>query len=117
MPDSFSNMRNLRYLKISDACLFNSLPAAFCHLYNLQLLLARKCIIKVIPRGFSNLINLQKFESQVLKIDAGLLNNFNLITGDLHLCNLCEISKDRAAKMELMKKKVTFNLTLDWSKR
>jgi hypothetical protein len=115
LPDSISNMKNLRYLKISDACLFDSLPATFCHLYNLQLLSARKCRIKVIPKGFSNLINLQKFESEVLKIDARFLNNFNLITGDLYICNLSEISKDQAAKIKVMKMKQTFNLTLDWS--
>ncbi|XP_066324676.1 putative disease resistance protein RGA3 [Miscanthus floridulus] len=115
MPDSISNMKNLRYLKILDNCHFNSFPATFCRLYNLQLLYARECRFKEVPRDFSNLSNLHKFEAKFLKIDAGLLNNFNLITGELSICNLCEINKDQAAKFELINKEGIFSLTLNWS--
>jgi hypothetical protein len=70
----------------------------------------------VVSRSFSNLFNLKKFESQFLKIDAGLLTNFDIITRELHICNLYEISKDQAAEIELMNKEGIFSLTLEWSK-
>jgi len=121
LPDSVSNMKNLRCLKILDSCSFKCIPAAFCCLYNLQLLCARKCTFDNVPKGFSNLINLQKFESKGIVVDAAmengegikLLKNFNLVTKDLLITNICEISKDQAAEIELMKEYAS-SLTLKW---
>ncbi|CAD6252150.1 unnamed protein product [Miscanthus lutarioriparius] len=121
---SISNMKNLRCLKVLGSCYFKSIPAALCSLYNLELLCARKSRFAGVPGGFSNLINLQKFKSKYLGIDAAmgngkgirLLNNFNLITGVLSIHNLCEISKDEAAEIELMKDYIS-SLHLVWSKQ
>jgi hypothetical protein len=70
------------------------------------------------------MINLQKFESKFLKIDAAMENgegirlqkNLNLITRELFITNHCEISKDQAVEIELMKMEYIFSPTLNWSK-
>ncbi|XP_062197484.1 putative disease resistance protein RGA4 isoform X2 [Phragmites australis] len=128
-PESISNLKHLRYLEISRACPFKSLPSSLCCLYNLQILYAKKCVFDCLPiSGFSKLINLQKFEAQVpiqihtVGVDAKewgneirLINNFNQITRDLIIYNLGAISKDHAAGMELRKKEYLNGLTLRWS--
>jgi hypothetical protein len=63
LPKSIGKLKHLRYLEISGACPFKSLPSELCHLHNLQIFSARKCKLESLPGDFSKLCNLQRFES------------------------------------------------------
>ncbi|XBH80397.1 hypothetical protein VPH35_106145 [Triticum aestivum] len=131
LPDSVGNLKHLRYLKISRACPFDSLPSAICCLYNLQIFSASECKLESLPSDFSKLISLQRFESNGFQYDQDcplnfdadserglrmrLLKNVTQFCGDLEICNLSMRSKDHAAQVELKNKRYLNGLTLGWS--
>ncbi|KAM3336728.1 hypothetical protein ACQJBY_030635 [Aegilops geniculata] len=129
LPDSIGSLKHLRYLEISQACPFNSLPSAFFYLYSLQTIYAKECKLETMCGDFSKLISLRRFKSHgfdyspgcVLDIDLadwqglglGLIKNVSDVKG---LCfrNLCKISKNQAAEVELKNKQHLNSLKLSW---
>lgn len=130
LPKSIGKLKHLRYLEISGACPFKSLPSELCHLHNLQIFSARKCKLESLPGDFSKLCNLQRFEScGFLTLPNGeshfdastgqgvgltLMKNVNQICG-VTINNLGAISKDIAAESAIKNKKNLDRLNLKWS--
>ena len=133
LPESIGKLKHLRYLEISGACPFKSLPSELCHLYNLQIFSARKCKLESLPSDFSKLRNLRRFDSWAFhgdpkgeshfdasngqEVGTILLKNVNQIFGGLTIDNLGAISKDIAAKAELNNMRYLDRLTLKWSSK
>ncbi|KAF7004939.1 hypothetical protein CFC21_020102 [Triticum aestivum] len=129
LPDSIGNWKHLRYLEISNACPFTTIPSTFCWLYNLQILYAKKCKLRSLPEGFDMLTSLQKFELYGLTYCVGchlhlgrptdaqgqgirLLKNLNQFRGHLKLSSDGKLSIRDATEAELMKKKYIGELKL-----
>ncbi|XP_037480243.1 putative disease resistance protein At3g14460 [Triticum dicoccoides] len=122
----FDNASLLRLCKDSP---LKMVPSAFCLLYNLQFLYARKCKLESLPSDFGKLIKLLKFESNGLTYCAGghmhlnskdgqeqgfrLIKNLNQFRGNLVISNVGMLSKDHAAEVELKNKKYLDNLKLN----
>ncbi|KQJ94411.1 hypothetical protein BRADI_3g10370v3 [Brachypodium distachyon] len=135
VPDSIGKLKHLRYLEISRACPFKSIPSTFCGLYNLQIFNAAKCKLEGLPSEFAKLISLQKLVLDGFQYCSGLsfpkefnaaegeqgirlirlLKNLNQYCGHLVIRNIGMLSKDQAAEAELKNKKCLDELTLDWS--
>ncbi|XBI97254.1 hypothetical protein VPH35_033429 [Triticum aestivum] len=129
LSDSIGNWKHLRYLEISEDSPLKMVPSAFCLLYNLQFLYARKCKLESLPSDFGKLIKLLKFESNGLTYCAGghmhlnskdgqeqgfrLIKNLNQFRGNLVISNVGMLSKDHAAEVELKNKKYLDNLKLN----
>ncbi|XP_040376360.1 putative disease resistance RPP13-like protein 1 [Oryza brachyantha] len=132
IPKSIGKSKHLRYLEISGACPFKSLPSEFCSLYKLQYFSARKCKLESLPSDFSKLRNLRRFESwgfkcspkgpQCFNASSGngkgirLMKNANQICGHLKINNLGAISTEDAREGELKNKEHLSELTLEWSR-
>lgn len=132
VPDSIGNLKHLRYLEISRASPFKSIPSTFCGLYNLQIFYAAKCKLESLPSEFDKLISLQKLLLRGFEYCPGyfpihynaavwqeqeiiLLKNLNQVRGHLCISNVGMLSKENAAEAELKNKKYLDELTLDWS--
>ncbi|CAM0901629.1 unnamed protein product [Alopecurus aequalis] len=141
LPASIGNLKHLRYLKISKACPFKSLPTELCWLYNLQIVSFQKCKLEILPTDFCKLISLQRFESDgflcdsmfrrfqgeelyyKVSIDAandehglGFMLIKNIIQlGELVIHNIGKtISEEHAAAAQLQNKKCLEKLNLKW---
>uniref|UniRef100_A0ACD6ASA3 Uncharacterized protein n=1 Tax=Avena sativa TaxID=4498 RepID=A0ACD6ASA3_AVESA len=141
LPASIGNLKHLRYIQISKACPFKSLPNELCWLYNLQIVHVQKCKLESLPTDFSKLICLRRFESHgflcdsmfrrfqreefhyKVSLDAAsnnqglgfrLIKNINQL-GELVIYNIRKpISKEQAAEAQLQNKKCLEKLNLEW---
>ncbi|CAL4969335.1 unnamed protein product [Urochloa decumbens] len=125
LPDSVGNLKHLRYLGISKACHFKTLPLQFFFLYNLQFLIAERCQFESLPSNSSKLISLQRIESKTLRFLPGgnaaawgqgirLLKNINSAHGRFILGRLGKLqNKDDATKVELHSKNLD-TVSLQW---
>ncbi|VAI80486.1 unnamed protein product [Triticum turgidum subsp. durum] len=143
LPAAIGNLKHLRYLQISRASPFKSLPDELCRLYNLQILSVDNCKLEILPNDFSNLICLQRFEShgfqcnlrfrssrveELYEVSADVANeandepgrgfrlmkNINQL-GDLKIYNIDKLSKEHAGEAQLQNKKYLEMLKLSWS--
>uniref|UniRef100_A0ACD5YVF8 Uncharacterized protein n=1 Tax=Avena sativa TaxID=4498 RepID=A0ACD5YVF8_AVESA len=140
LPPSIGNLKHLRYLQISKACPFKSLPTEFFWLYNLQIVCVQKCKIESLPTDFNKLISLQRFESHgfvcvsrcrrsqreefYYKVSVDAANDehglgFRLIKNINQICELViyigkSISKEHATEAQLHNKKYLEKLNLKW---
>ncbi|KAF2944222.1 hypothetical protein DAI22_02g125500 [Oryza sativa Japonica Group] len=117
LPKSIGKLKHLRYLEISGACPFKSLPSELCHLHNLQIFSARKCKLESLPGDFSKLCNLQShFDASTGQgVGLTLMKNVNQICGGVTINNLGATSKDIAAESAIKNKKNLDRLNLKWS--
>ncbi|KAM3214446.1 hypothetical protein ACQJBY_066754 [Aegilops geniculata] len=141
LPAAICNLKHLRYLQISSSSPLRILPAEFCRLYNLQILLLEKCKLESLPDDFMrSLICLQRFESHgfqcnsrfrsfrreeldyKVSIDVAndvqgpgfrLIKNINQL-GELVVYNIDKQSKEHAAEAQLQNKKYLEMLNLSW---
>lgn len=65
LPDSFGNLKNLRYLDLHSMGI-TSLPDSFCNLTNLKFLDLEQNTINKLPDNFGNLKNLETFRGPFL---------------------------------------------------
>ncbi|XP_025801246.1 putative disease resistance protein RGA4 isoform X2 [Panicum hallii] len=80
LPESISNMKHLRYLHISKACPFKSLPSGFYCLYNLQVMYARNCEFKSFCNEFvKRLTKLRRFITRRLQYHHGVASSLSLM--------------------------------------
>uniref|UniRef100_A0ACD5YD32 Uncharacterized protein n=1 Tax=Avena sativa TaxID=4498 RepID=A0ACD5YD32_AVESA len=142
LPPSIGNLKHLRYLQISRACPFKSLPTEVSWLYNLQIFRAPYCKLESLPSDFSKLICLQIFESHGFSCDSmfrrfqrdkfyykasvdvdddeqglgfRLIKHINQLS-ELVIYNIGKpISKEHAAEAQLHSKKYLEKLILKWS--
>ncbi|XBI05533.1 hypothetical protein VPH35_133690 [Triticum aestivum] len=130
LPDSIGNWKHLRYLEISGACPFKTIPSTFCGLYNVRIFYAKNCKLESLPGNFGNLTNLQKFESYGFTYYPGvhmrigstnevtmglcfrLIKNLKQFRGHLEISSLGMLSKNHAAEAELKNKKYLEQLKL-----